>query len=193
MSTWWKACLISFQIDLVPSQYHVGKATKSLRHAVAISAGSYIVIMGLFFTLGTKLEHAPRRWRTLQRCPRTSYSLATTLGGKQGRPSQVGGPIKLISSSSRAPGAACSKIDAQVVYGLRFRWSTYGWKDNLIRPPMHLVPCQNSFGINGNCLNNLMSKIYQGAASPSFGPCNVSGLLRDVNRGPWTPLRIYNL
>jgi hypothetical protein len=29
MSTWWKACLISFQIDLLPPQYHVEKASKS--------------------------------------------------------------------------------------------------------------------------------------------------------------------
>jgi hypothetical protein len=40
-----------------------------------------------------KLDHAPRRWRTPKRCSRTSSTLATTLGGNQGRPSQVGGPI----------------------------------------------------------------------------------------------------
>jgi hypothetical protein len=43
----------------------------------------------------SKLEHAPRRWRTPKRCPRTSSSLATILGVKQGRPSQVGGPIHI--------------------------------------------------------------------------------------------------
>jgi hypothetical protein len=36
----------------------------------------------------------PRRWRTLKRYPRTSSSLATTIGGKQGRPSQIGGPTQ---------------------------------------------------------------------------------------------------
>jgi len=54
MSTWWKAYLIRFQMDLVWSQYHVGKATKSSRHAVA--AGSYVVVMGLLFTLGTQAQ-----------------------------------------------------------------------------------------------------------------------------------------
>jgi hypothetical protein len=45
--------LISFQIDLVPYQYHIGKASKSLRYYVAISAGSYTVVMGLLAILGT--------------------------------------------------------------------------------------------------------------------------------------------
>jgi hypothetical protein len=42
-----------------------------------------------------KLELSPTIWRTSQRCPRTSspFSSATTLGDKQGRPSQIGGPI----------------------------------------------------------------------------------------------------
>jgi hypothetical protein len=34
-----------------------------------------------------KLKHVARRWRTPKRCSRTSSSLATTLGVKQGRPS----------------------------------------------------------------------------------------------------------
>jgi hypothetical protein len=37
----------SFQIDLVPPQYHVGKASKSLRYSVA---------MGLLFTLETQAQ-----------------------------------------------------------------------------------------------------------------------------------------
>jgi hypothetical protein len=40
---------------------------------------------------------------------------------------------KSSSSPSRAPGAAFSKMDTQVTYGLLFQWSTYGWKYNLIR------------------------------------------------------------
>jgi hypothetical protein len=42
-----------------------------------------------------KLEHAPRRWRTPKIFPRTSSSLATTLGVKQGCPSQVRGKIHI--------------------------------------------------------------------------------------------------
>jgi hypothetical protein len=43
--------LISFQIDLVPLQYHVGKVSKSSRLAVADSARSYVIVMGLLFIL----------------------------------------------------------------------------------------------------------------------------------------------
>jgi hypothetical protein len=42
---------------------------------------------------GPSWSTLPRRWRTPKRCPRTSSSLATTLGVKEGRPSQVGGLI----------------------------------------------------------------------------------------------------
>jgi len=39
-----------------------------------------------------KLENAPKMWRGVWRCPRTSSSMATTLGVLQGGPTQVGGP-----------------------------------------------------------------------------------------------------
>jgi hypothetical protein len=35
-----------------PTQYHVGKASNSSRHAVDVSTGSYIVVMGLSSNLG---------------------------------------------------------------------------------------------------------------------------------------------
>ena len=41
----------------------------------------------------------------------------------------------------------------------------------------------------------LTFRIFQVAMSPSFGlfgPYNMLGLLRDTNRGPWMPLRLYN-
>ena len=60
---------------------------------------------------------------------------------------------------------------------------------------MKVAPCQNSIPINWNRQNKLTSRICQGAASPSFGPfgpCNMPGLLRDVNKGACTPLRLYN-
>lgn len=60
---------------------------------------------------------------------------------------------------------------------------------------MELVPNKNFFGINENRQNKLTSRIYYGVVSPSFGlfgPCNMLGLLLDVNRGPWIPLRLYN-
>jgi hypothetical protein len=42
---------------------------------------------------GPSWSMPPRRWRTPKRCPSTS-SLATTLGGQQGHPSQAGGPVQ---------------------------------------------------------------------------------------------------
>jgi hypothetical protein len=49
-----------------------------------------------------KFEHAPRRWRTPKRCPRMSSSLATTLGGQQGHPSQAGGSVQFEFESASA-------------------------------------------------------------------------------------------
>ena len=59
MSTWWKACLIIFQIYLVPSQYHISKASKSSLQVAAVSAESYVVVVGLIFTLGTLAQDGP--------------------------------------------------------------------------------------------------------------------------------------
>jgi hypothetical protein len=52
--------LIRFQIDLVPSQYHVGKASKSPIYYVAISGKSYTVVMGLLDILGTQAQVGAR-------------------------------------------------------------------------------------------------------------------------------------
>jgi hypothetical protein len=48
--------LISFQIDLVPSQYHIGKASKSSIYFVAIFGKSYTVVMGLLDILETQAQ-----------------------------------------------------------------------------------------------------------------------------------------
>jgi hypothetical protein len=56
-------------------------------------------------------------------------------------------------------------------------------------------PHMDLFGNNRNRQNKSASRICQDAVSPSFGPfgpCNVSALPRDANKGPWTPLRLYN-
>jgi hypothetical protein len=62
--------LISFQIDLVPYQYHIGKTSKSSRYFVVISVGSYTIVMGLLAILGTlaqvgahpkEMENPPRK------------------------------------------------------------------------------------------------------------------------------------
>jgi hypothetical protein len=50
----------------------------------------------------SKWEHTPRTWRTHQGSPWTSSSLATTIGGQQGRLSQTGGPVQFEFESSSA-------------------------------------------------------------------------------------------
>jgi hypothetical protein len=59
-------------------------------------SGATVSSQTCYLHLGSrpKLEHAPKRWRTPKRCLRTSFSLATTLGGQQGRPRQAGGPVQ---------------------------------------------------------------------------------------------------
>ena len=74
------------------------------------------------------------------------------------------------SSQPRPPGLVCLKNVTQDASGLRFRQSTYGWKANLIRKPIQVVSCQKLFEINRNCGHKIASRIYQGAAIPSFGP-----------------------
>jgi hypothetical protein len=62
--------LISFQINLVSPQYHLGKVSKSSRYSIVVSTGSYTIVMGLLFILGTlaqlrahpkDLENPPRK------------------------------------------------------------------------------------------------------------------------------------
>jgi hypothetical protein len=69
-------------------------------------------------------------------------------------------------SQPRPPGPVCHKTGHTGASGLRFRRSTYGWKDNLIRKPMKVVSHKNPFRINRNRQNKLASRICPGAASP---------------------------
>ena len=69
----------------------------------------------------------------------------------------------------RTLGTARTKTDAQVAYGVGFGRSLYGWKDNFKDLPMAPVSVPNPSGIDRNCLNKLMSRIYSGATTPSFG------------------------
>ena len=90
------------------------------------------------------------------------------------------------SSTVRAPGPVYLKLVTQDAFGLCFRRSIYGWKDNLIRKPIQVVSRQKTFRINGNYQNKSASRIYYGAATPSFGPLDrVSCLnpLGGVSRG----------
>nr|BAD03372.1 hypothetical protein [Oryza sativa Japonica Group]BAD03527.1 hypothetical protein [Oryza sativa Japonica Group] len=68
-----------------------------------------------------------------------------------------------------SPGSVCTKTGAQVAYVLRLGHSLYGWKVKKITFPMVLVPRPNSFQVNGNRPNKLMSRICPGAASPYLG------------------------
>jgi hypothetical protein len=63
--------LIRFQIDLISSQYHIGKSSKSSRYSVTISVGRYTVIIGLLFILGTlaQVETHPKNLENPLRKP----------------------------------------------------------------------------------------------------------------------------
>ena len=74
------------------------------------------------------------------------------------------------SSLPRLLGPVCLKLVTQDASGLRFQWSTYGWKANLIRKPIQVVLGQKLFGINGNRRNKSASRICQGATTLVFGP-----------------------
>jgi hypothetical protein len=75
----------------------------------------------------------------------------------------------LTSFQFRTSGTACTKIDAHVAYGVVFGCSLYGWKDNFNKLPMESVSGPNSSGVDGNRLHKLTSRIFSGAATPSFG------------------------
>jgi hypothetical protein len=121
MSTWWKCYLISFQMDLISPQYHIGKVFKSSWQAVAVSTRYYDIIVGMIFTLETLTHHVEN----------TSKMTKDVLLGhhlrRQARASKPKLEAQSISSLSlsRTLGATHAKTDAQVAYGLRFRWSTY--------------------------------------------------------------------
>ena len=76
---------------------------------------------------------------------------------------------KSSSSSSRSPGAAHTKNDAQAAYGVHFGRSIYGCKDNFKELPMTLVSGPNSFRVDENHRNKRTFRICHGAATPSFG------------------------
>jgi hypothetical protein len=69
----------------------------------------------------------------------------------------------------RTPGTIRTKTDAHVAYGVGFGCSLYEWKDNFKKLPMAPVLGPNSSRVDGNRLHKLTSRIYSGAATPSFG------------------------
>ena len=66
MSSWWKACLIIFQIDLVPPQYHVARPPNHQDIVSLFLPGATSSSWAGYSPLGPwpKMEHASRRWRT---------------------------------------------------------------------------------------------------------------------------------
>jgi hypothetical protein len=87
-----KACLISFQIDLVSSQYHVGKTSKPSRYSVAVSVGGYTVIMGLLFILGTLVQVGAHP-KDLENPPRKPLDVLL-LGHHLRRPARTSNPSR---------------------------------------------------------------------------------------------------
>jgi hypothetical protein len=69
----------------------------------------------------------------------------------------------------RTPGIIHTKTDAHVAYGVGFRCSLYGWKDNFKKLPMEPVSGLNSSGVVGNRLHKLTSR-YVLMLRHYFGP-----------------------
>jgi hypothetical protein len=91
--------LISFQIDLVPSQYHIGKASKSLIYSVAISSKSYTVVMGLLDILGTQAQvgACPKKMKNTKEMALYIHLLGHHLRrpARTSKPSQRPSPIRV--------------------------------------------------------------------------------------------------
>ena len=71
----------------------------------------------------------------------------TSLGDQVKREAQN----KLASGLFRGPGAVCTKMAAQVTYGIGFGRSLYGWKAKKITFQMELVPGPKPSGVDGKC------------------------------------------
>jgi hypothetical protein len=91
--------LISFQIYLVPPQYHIGKASKSSRHFATIFIGCYDVITGLLFTLGTQtqVEARPKKIENTKEMPKDVLLLGHHLRrpARTSKPSRRPSPIRV--------------------------------------------------------------------------------------------------
>ena len=70
---------------------------------------------------------------------------------------QGGGPKQLKFESTSESRSSPHQNDAHVAYGVCFRLSLYGWKDNFKELRMALVSGPNSLGVNGNHRNNVTS------------------------------------
>jgi hypothetical protein len=96
--------LIIFQINLVPLQYHISKASKSSRYPVIVSVESYTVVIGLLFILGT-LTQVGAHPKDLESPPRKPLDVLL-LGHHLRRPArtskQAGGPVQFEFESSSA-------------------------------------------------------------------------------------------
>jgi hypothetical protein len=118
--------LISFQIDLVPYQYHVGKISKSSRYYIAISVGSYTVVMGLLATLGT-LAQVGEHPKEMENPPRKPLDVLL-LGHHLRRPARTSKP-------SRRP----SPIRVRVCFGLldqfTIKWTPKTHPDSVFDDP----------------------------------------------------------
>ena len=157
---------------MVPLQYLIGKVFQSSRHSTIVSAGSYVVVMGLIFTLGI-----PAQVGTCLKNVDNSLEMAQDvlhLGHHLRRPARAPQPrwrpqTDSTSFQFRTPGIARTKTDAQVAYRLRFGRSLYGWKYNFKALPMEPVSGPNSFGVDWNCPGKLTYIICPSAAMLSFG------------------------
>jgi hypothetical protein len=74
----------------------------------------------------------------------------------------------LTSSQSRSPGPHCLQIDAHDTHDLRFRCSSYVWKDKEIRFPMQLVSWSSKIGVTCNHRNKIISRTFLPVSDRSY-------------------------
>jgi hypothetical protein len=87
--------LISFQIDLVSSQYYVDKAFKPSRYSFTISTRNYTFVMGLLFILGT-LDQVETHPKDMENPPRKPLDVLL-LGHHLRRPARMSKPCRRLS------------------------------------------------------------------------------------------------
>jgi hypothetical protein len=195
---WWARfdiCIVTLGTTHLVPHVHVFIWLKMCFKVLAHQSPTFvsdIVIMIMIFTLGTLVQveacfkNVENTLRMVQDVLHLDHHLRKTARASN----QVGGPINSFSSPSRSPGAAFTKTDAQVAYGLYFWCSLYGWTDNFITLPMALASGPSSFGVDRYCPNKLTSRICPDAAMLFFGLWALYhvGAHRGVSRGSCTTL-----
>jgi hypothetical protein len=119
-----------------PTSNHIVKVFKSSLQSAIISAGCCNIVLGWSCNLGTlaQVGALPNYVENTSKMSKDVLLLGHHLRmqAKASKLSWRPNPCQ-VQDHLGLQGAACSKTDAHVAYGLCFQQSTYGWNDNLKR------------------------------------------------------------